>query len=66
MDYEQAEAMAVTMKRYDPAILDAINKTAQDQHGVVALRFTHGCTQMSIEILDEPYEPNVRIYPGEK
>jgi hypothetical protein len=66
MDYEQAEAMAKTMKRYDPEILDAINKTAAAEHGVVALRFTAGGTALTIEILDEPYEPNVRIYPGEK
>jgi hypothetical protein len=66
MDYEQGLAMARTMKAYDDEIKDAIHQAQLAQHGVVALKFSHGGTQMSIEIMDEPYDENVRIYPGEK
>lgn len=65
MDYDQGLRMARWMKKEDEAIRAAIEKTQEDQHGVVALRFSDQGRQMTIEILDEPYDENVRIYPGE-
>ena len=64
MDYEQGLRMARWMKKEDKAIVKAIEKTQKDNHGVVALRFSNDCREMEIEILDEPYDDNVRVYPG--
>jgi phage host-nuclease inhibitor protein Gam len=65
MTYEQGLAMARLMKAYDEQIKDAILLTQQAQHGVVALKFSEGGTQLRVEILDEPYQDDVRVYPGE-
>lgn len=56
--------MARTMKAEDSKIQRAIRKTMKDGHGVVALRFTDDGRYMEIEIMDEPFDPNVRVYPG--
>lgn len=53
------------MKQQNDAIIKAIEKVQADQHGVVALRFSDEGRSMEIEILDEPYDPNVRVFPGE-
>jgi hypothetical protein len=65
MNYEMGLRMARLMKGRDLEIRDAILRCAQARHGVVALQFSNGCRELEIEILDEPYEPNVRIFPGE-
>jgi hypothetical protein len=52
------------MKREEEPIRQAILKVQAAQHGVVALRFSNDCQEMAIEILDEPYDDNVRVYPG--
>ena len=64
MDFEQAKRMAQWMKAKDLEIRRAILQVQQAQHGVVALRFTDQAREMEIEILDEPYDDNVRVYPG--
>lgn len=56
--------MAQWMKREEEPIRQAILKVQAAQHGVVALRFSNDCQEMAIEILDEPYDDNVRVYPG--
>lgn len=65
MTYEQGLAMARLMKAYDEQIKDAILLTQQAQHGVVTLKFSEGGTKLRVEILDEPYQDDVRVYPGE-
>lgn len=62
--YDQGLRMARTMKAEDSKIQRAIRKTMKDGHGVVALRFTDDGRYMEIEIMDEPFDPNVRVYPG--
>ena len=52
------------MKERDLPIRRAITKCQIDQHGVVALRFSHQGKELDIEILDEPYQSDVRVYPG--
>ena len=56
--------MARWMKKEDKAIVKAIEQVQAANHGVVALRFSNDCREMEIEILDEPYDDNVRVYPG--
>jgi len=56
--------MASLMKDKDHEIRDAIFKCMQENHGVVALRFSDEGRTMSVEILDEPYDDNVRVFPG--
>jgi hypothetical protein len=60
---EQGLRMAHHMKSRGDEITAAIRQTQADQHGVVALVFTDDCRAMEVRILDEPYEPNVRIFP---
>lgn len=64
LDYEQGLRMARWMKRSNDEIVLAIKKTQAAQHGVVALRFSNECRDMKIEILDEPFDGNVRVFPG--
>ena len=64
MDWEQGMAMAKMMKAYDPEIRKAIEQTQRDHHGVVALRFSNHGKNLRVEILDEPYQDDVRVYPG--
>lgn len=64
MDYEQGLNMARTMKQKDPEIIRAIKQVQRAHHGVVALKFSDQGKTMQIEVLDEPYDPNVRVYPG--
>jgi hypothetical protein len=64
LSYEQALRMARTMKAEDARIQRTIRKCAERGHGVVALRFTHNGKYMEIEIEDEPYDDNVKVYPG--
>lgn len=64
MKYDEGLRMAQAMKEKDAEIRAAILKTQRDRHGVVALRFSDQGREMAIEILDEPYESDVRVYPG--
>jgi len=64
LSYEEGLRMARLMKEHDLSIRKAIEETIAANHGVVALRFTDGCREMTVEVLDEPFDPNVRIYPG--
>lgn len=64
MDYHEGLKMARLMKERDPEIREAITAVIAAQHGVVALKFTQGCDDMEVEILDEPYDENVRVYPN--
>jgi hypothetical protein len=64
LSYEQGIRMAQKMKEYDPEIQRAIRKTMKAKHGVVALKFQRDCRELEIEILDEPFDDNVRVYPG--
>ena len=65
MDYETGLNMAKMMKAEDHRIRQAIRQCEQARHGVVALKFTDQGTRMRVEILDEPYQSDVRVYPGE-
>lgn len=56
--------MARGMKDKDAEIQRAIRRVQKKGHGVVALRFAKQGRYMEIEILDEPYDSNVRVYPG--
>jgi len=62
LSYQEGLRMARWMKDKEGQIKEAIEKVQSDNHGVVALRFSDHARQMRIEILDEPYEPDVRIY----
>lgn len=64
LDYEHSLNMARNMKEYDTEIRVAIRRIIMDKHGVVALRFSDQGRDMKIEILDEPYDDNIRVYPG--
>jgi hypothetical protein len=64
LDYDQALRMARGMKIKDAEIQRAIRKVQKAKHGVVALRFAKQGRYMEIEILDEAYDANVRVYPG--
>lgn len=64
LDYQHYLRMAQAMKTRDPEIREAIEKTMAEQHGVVALKFSDAGREMAIEILDEPFEDSVRVYPG--
>jgi hypothetical protein len=64
IDGEAYMRMAHWMKDQDKEIVAAIHQTMKDNHGVVALKFRDGCREMDIEILDEPFDDNVRVYPG--
>jgi hypothetical protein len=57
--------MARHMKASAEEVKAAILKTQAAGHGVVALRFSNAGRNMEIEVLDEPFEPNVRVYPGD-
>lgn len=63
MNEKQGLRMAGHMKERDAEIIAAIEQVQSDQHGVVALSFTNEARDMEVLILDEPYEPNVRIFP---
>ena len=52
------------MKEKDPEIRRAILRTQADNYGVVALKYSDECRHLEIEILDEPFEDNVRVYPA--
>lgn len=56
--------MAHHMKEQDTNIQAAIMQCQGTKHGVVALKFSNEGREMAIEILDEPYDDNVRVYPG--
>ena len=62
--YQQGLNMASLMKDKDHEIRDAIFKCMQEDHGVVALRFSDEGRTMEVEILNEPYDDNVRVFPG--
>lgn len=64
LEYEKALRMARHMKKSNDAIVAAIHEVQKAGHGAVALRFTDDGRYMEIEILDEPYDSNVRVYPG--
>lgn len=63
LTYTEALNMARAMKETGDAVRKLIEKCQDANHGVVAMKFTDECTKVQIEVLDEPYEPNVRIYP---
>lgn len=56
--------MARFMHDREHEIQRAIRKAQRARHGVVALRFSHNARRMEIEIEDEPYRDDVRVYPG--
>lgn len=58
----QAMRMARHMQERGDEITAAINQCQLKDHGVVALKFSDNCKTMEIETLDEPFEPNVRVY----
>ena len=62
LDYKKALRMARHMKAHNEDIVAAIEKVTEAQHGVVALRFTQEAKYMEIEILDEPFDPNVKVF----
>ena len=64
MEWEEGLRMAQHMKEQDANIKAAIFQCQANQHGVVALKFTNECREMAIEILDEPFGDDVRVYPG--
>ena len=64
MDFQQGMRMARQMKKKDAYIRTAIDKCVSENHGVVALKFSDKGRHMEIEILDEPFDTDVRVYPG--
>ena len=64
LDYAQALRMAELFKARGDEVKEAIEECQGVNYGVVALKFSNGCREMEIEILNEPYEPDVRVYPG--
>lgn len=64
LNYDQGLRMAKHMQDRGEEIKQAIEKVTKAGYGVVALRFTDDGKFMEIEVLKEPYEPNVRVYPG--
>jgi hypothetical protein len=64
LEYNQALRMARWMKAKNDEITLAILDVQKANYGVVALRFSDEGRQMEIEILNEPFDPNVRVYPG--
>jgi hypothetical protein len=64
-EYDHFLHMARAMKAGDDEIRAAIYKVTEAQHGVVALVFSNHGRDMEIQILDEPFDSNVRVYPGE-
>jgi len=64
MKYEDGLRMAQVLKDLGDEITAAIYKTMDAKHGVVAVRFTKGNETATVEILDEPYQDDVRVYPG--
>lgn len=64
MTYEQGLRMARYMKDKADEITEAIKETQAVNYGVVALKFSNGGREMRIEILDEPFDPNVKVFPG--
>ena len=64
IDYDEGLRMAQLMKAKDQEIREAIDKTQTDGHGVVALKYTEGARYLKVEILDLPYESDVRVYPS--
>ena len=63
-DYNHFLRMAQHMKASSNDIVAAIEKVQAADYGVVALVFTKGGRKMEIQILDEPFGPNVRLFPG--
>lgn len=61
MDYEQGLRMARWMTDMDWEIRVALRECSLIHQGVVALRFSDHCQEMKIEILDEPYDENIRV-----
>jgi hypothetical protein len=62
LTYEQGLNMARQMKKRDEEIKKAIRETQLVHYGVVALRFSNDCNDLDIEIMQLPYESDVRIY----
>lgn len=62
--WETGLRMAQHMKDQDESIKAAIIQVQAAKHGVVALKFANEGRDMEIEILDEPFDDNVRVYPG--
>jgi hypothetical protein len=65
LDYEKGLQIARLMKARNSEIIQAIRKVKAANHGVVALKFSNGGREMEIVILDEPYDDNVRVFPGD-
>lgn len=65
-DYQHFLRMAQLMKDRDPQIQEAIEQVMVARHGVVALKYSNGGRELTVEILDEPFDDQVRVYPGEK
>ena len=63
MDFEKALDMSTQMKAMSDEVVTAIRQCQAAQWGVVALKYEDGV--LRLETLDEPYEPNVRVYPGD-
>ena len=62
LSYTEARNMARVMKRTGEEVRDRIEECQRLNHGVVEMHFTKHCTEVEIVIVDEPYEPNVRIF----
>ena len=63
MEWEQGLRMAKWMQEHDPEIKAAIFQCQANEHGVVALKFSNEGRSGEIEILDEPFGDDVRVYP---
>ena len=61
---DHALNMAKTMKAKNDEIIEAIHQTQEANHGVVEVHFSEAGAEASVSIADEPFDPNVRIYPG--
>jgi len=65
ISYGHGLNMAHLMKTRGEEIKTEILKCQTAGHGVVALKFSNEGRDMEIEVLDEPYENDVRVYPGD-
>ena len=64
MEYGQALNMAKVLKKRGNEIRAAIQRAQAEGHGVVELRFSQNGTEMELTVADEPFQPDVRVFPG--
>jgi hypothetical protein len=59
---DEALRMAQLMRARGEEIARLVKVVEVAHHGVVVLRFSDGCRELAVELADEPFTGEVRVY----